>query len=136
MVKKLSDDLKLTNNHVFFAGLKEGEDLAKEVSSADLMVLFSRRENLPVVILESFASGVPVISTDVGGIKEHLDEQLGILVESENEDQFLNIINNTLDNLIKFDAQVIRQYAVDHFSYEVVGKTLLDIYTSINSKQD
>lgn len=134
-VKKLSDDLQLTDKYVFFEGLKEGEELTKEVCSADLMVLFSRQENLPVVMLESFASGVPVISTDVGGIKEHLDDKLGVLIESENEDQFLSTINNTLDNLIKFDTQEIRQYAVDHFSYEVVGNTLFEIYTSINFKQ-
>ncbi|MCP4550542.1 MAG: glycosyltransferase family 4 protein [Bacteroidetes bacterium] len=134
-VKELSNELKLTSKYVYFDGLKEGEELANEISSADLMVLFSRQENLPVVMLESFASGVPVISTDVGGINEHIDERLGILVESENEDQLLSVINNTLDNLIKFNTQEIRQYAVDHFSYEVVGKTLFEIYTAINSKQ-
>jgi glycosyltransferase involved in cell wall biosynthesis len=85
-----------------------------------------------VVILESFACGVPVISSQVGGIHEHLNEERGALVEAGNEDQFLKMLNHILDQLSRFNKQEIRQYAIDHFSQEVIGKQLFDIYSSIS----
>jgi len=130
-MKQISDEYKLTNNLVFFEGMLQGKKLADNISSADLMILFSHYENLPVVILESFACGVPVISSRVGGIHEHLNNKRGALVDAGNEDQFLKILNHTLDELAFFNKNEIRQYAIEHFSKKVIGKKLYDIYTSI-----
>ncbi len=130
-MKQISDEYELTNKFVFFNGLLEGKELVKAINTADLMILFSHYENLPVVILESFACGVPVISSRVGGIHEHLNKNRGALVEAGNEDQFLKILNHSLDQLARFDKKEIRQYAIDHFSQEVIGKQLFEIYSSI-----
>jgi len=132
-MKQISDDYKLTNKLVFFKGMFQGKKLADAISSSDLMILFSHYENLPVVILESFACGIPVISSRVGGIHEHLNNERGALVEAGNETQFLKILNHTLDKLASFDKNGIRQYAIDHFSTEVIGKKLYDIYASVNT---
>ncbi|WP_433240128.1 glycosyltransferase [Streptosporangium sp. CA-135522] len=40
------------------------------IAAADLLVLGSSHEGLPVVIMEAFAAGVPVVSTDVGGVSD------------------------------------------------------------------
>ncbi len=130
-MKQISNNYNLTNKQVFFNGLLEGKELVEAISTADLMILFSRYENLPVVILESFACGVPVVSSQVGGIHEHLNQKRGALVEAGNEDQFLKTLNHTLDQLSRFNKKEIRQYAVDHFSREVIGKQLFEIYSSI-----
>ncbi len=133
-MRQLSDAYGLTNKNVIFRGLMEGEELSECIRSADLMILFSHYENLPVVILESFASGIPVISSRVGGIHEHLNEDRGALVEPENEDQFLNTLNQTLDQLNKFNHAEIRDYAVEHFSQKVIGQHLYQVYSSIMKK--
>ena len=130
-IKSLSDDYRLNGKFVFFDGLLEGEELAKALRASDLMILFSHYENLPVVILESFACGVPVISSRVGGIHEHLNDERGALVEAGNEDQFLKTLMHELDQLNRFDKNKIRQYALDHFSKEVIGQQLYDIYAKI-----
>ena len=130
-MKKISDDFELTNKFVFFRGLLEGEELSQLIRSSDLMILFSHYENLPVVILESFACGIPVISSQVGGIHEHLNKDRGALVEPGNENQFLKTLNHTLDQLNRFDKNEIRQYATNHFSQEVIGQKLYQIYSSV-----
>ncbi len=133
-LKEYSNSLGLDEKLVIFAGLKENDELAGMMADADFQVLFSRFENLPVVILESYACGVPVLSTDVGGINEHLDNKLGILIPSENEDQLYEKLNYLLDHYKDFDKEHIRNYAINNFSREVIGKQLFEVYSEVMIK--
>lgn len=76
-----AEELKLKDTFVQFTGLKENQELVRLMQKAQFQLMFSRYENLPVVIPESFACGVPFISTNVGGIAEHIHPQLGILLD-------------------------------------------------------
>ncbi len=131
---QLADEMHLTDKIVKFAGLKEGQELVELLRQADLMIMFSYFENLPVVILESYACGVPVVSTRVGGIHEHLDERLGQLTTAGNEEEFIAALNDTLDNLDRYKSETIRRYAVEHFSNDVIGKSLFELYQSVARK--
>ncbi len=133
-LKAMSDNLDLTDKVVEFAGLKENEELADMLRNADLMIMFSNFENLPVVILESYASGVPVISTRVGGIHEHLNDELGKLTKPGDEAEFLAVLNETLDNLDQYQSKKIRLYAENHFSNDVIGKSLYEVYQKATAK--
>ncbi len=130
-LKKYAIELELDERTVLFSGLKENEELAQLMAGAGFQVMFSRFENLPVVILESYACGVPVLSTDVGGIKEHLNNDLGVLIPSEDEVLLLEKLNFMLDHFHEFDKKKIRQYAEEHFSNEVIGVQLAEIYAEI-----
>lgn len=130
-MKALADQYGLTGKAVEFTGLKENEALVSLLNQADLMIMFSNYENLPVVILESYACGVPVISTRVGGIHEHMNDELGKLVEMKNEQQFLNALEKFLDHPEIYQSEKIRKYAVDHFSNEVIGKSIYKVYSDI-----
>lgn len=58
-------------------------DRAALLNQTDMLVLPSYAENLPMVVLEAFAHGVPVISTPVGAIPEVvIPERNGLLVEA------------------------------------------------------
>lgn len=135
-LKALSDQLRLTGTFTEFTGLREGEELARLLAEADLMIMFSHYENLPVVILESFACGVPVISTDVGGIREHLHEDLGRLIPAGDEEELYRQISNFLDKPDQYDPVKLRQYAVDHFSNEVIGASIYDVYCQSLARKD
>ncbi|MFM7078402.1 MAG: glycosyltransferase, partial [Bacteroidota bacterium] len=63
----------LIGSKIGFTGLLEGPALLEQMQSADAMVMFSNYENLPCTIVESICCGVPVISSDVGGIREHVN---------------------------------------------------------------
>ncbi len=59
-------------------------DIERLLPGADLFVLSSRREGLPMVILEAFACGLPVVATRVGGIPEVVEHgRTGWLVAPE-----------------------------------------------------
>jgi glycosyltransferase involved in cell wall biosynthesis len=129
-------ELEIEDSFVRFSGLKENRELATMMAEADFQVMFSRFENLPVVILESYACGVPVLSTDVGGIKEHLNAKLGILIKSENENELLEKIIFMLDHYQEFDKSGIRKYAEENFSREVIGKQLAHVYRDVIDKNN
>ncbi len=130
-ITEYSNLLEIDSKFISFTGLKEGVNLVNAINKADFMLLFSNYENFPVVIPESFSCGIPVISTSVGGIPEHLSSDKGILIEPGNENQLFQTINKLLDNNSNYNSEKLRQYAIDHFSYKVVGKQFFDIYMKV-----
>jgi len=57
---------------VIFTGFRN--DLEKIYADLDISVISSLNEGLPFSVIESMAAGVPVVSTDVGGIRELIDD--------------------------------------------------------------
>jgi len=125
---RYASELGIKDTFVFFTGLRENQDLVELMQQADFQVMFSRYENLPVVIPESFACGLPFVSTNVGGIAEHIHEDSGLLLPSEDENALLDSLIFMLDHPEKFDKVQIRKYAIDHFSKEVIGNQLFTVY--------
>ena len=128
MLTNYSKTLDIPSDRINFLGLKENQELADIMKTSDFMIMFSRYENLPVVILESYACGVPVISTDVGGIREHMDDDLGILINSGDEKALEESISKILDKKVTYNKETLRKYAIQHFSEEVIGKQLFEAY--------
>ena len=126
--------LDIPEGQLVFSGLLEGNALAGEMATSDLLVIFSHYENLPVVINESFALGVPVVATAVGGIPELVDESNGFLIQAGNEPQLEKALNDFLDGKLRFDNESIRMKNRKRFSPEVLGKELCGIYQQILDK--
>lgn len=67
------------NGHVVFGGFRR--DLPRLYKAADVFLLCSRYESLPLSIREGMSASLPVISTEVGGVSEAVEDgQSGLLV--------------------------------------------------------
>ncbi len=66
---------------VHFTGARR--DVEQIMPSADVFVLPSISEGFPITLLEAFACGLPAVATDVGGVKELVTPDVGLLVEPE-----------------------------------------------------
>jgi glycosyltransferase involved in cell wall biosynthesis len=130
-LKNYANKLKIKDNFVFFTGLLEGSKLIESINNSDLMLMFSNYENMPVVINESFACGVPVISSNVGGISEYVNTETGELIERKDEKALLNSLVNFPNDNKKYDRENIREFAVKNFSKEAVSMKILNIYKSV-----
>ena len=119
---------------VIFHGKKTSAEVAEAYQNTDFFVLFSNFENLPCVIVEAFASGVPVLSTSVGGISEILSPERGILIPQGDEDALLNGMNQLLDHSSEYDRRAIRDYAIKTFAAQNIGQQVFEEYNKVLGK--
>lgn len=124
--KTLTDTLNLSDSVTFIPHIPH-KDVIKEMQNAHVFVLFSNYENLPCVILESFACGTPVISTDVGGIREFFPENFGYLIQKGNQNDFLEKLI-AIEKQYSFNGNDMHQYAVANFSVNKIAKMFSNLY--------
>ncbi|MHB1377558.1 MAG: glycosyltransferase [Candidatus Humimicrobiaceae bacterium] len=128
--------------NVIFHGRKTGNELLKFYKSADVFLMASDYEGLPLVLLEAMASGVPIIASNVRGIADLVGDR-GILVDPPTAENFAFEI----DKLIKSNSlrslliERGREYAKQFYwgkiakIYESRYKTILGINATEKPKQ-
>jgi colanic acid/amylovoran biosynthesis glycosyltransferase len=84
---------------VRLAGLLAEDATLAEIADADILVLPSFMEGLPVVLMEAMALGIPVVATRVAGIPELIvDEQSGLLFSPANWDELAEKLSRLCSN--------------------------------------
>ena len=126
----------LLNKNVFFKGAVSYADVAHEMQRSSALLLFSRFENLPCVVLEALCCGLPVISSNVGGVAEVVNEKNGVLVASEDVDQLANAMQSMIDNFQDYDKESIAELAFQAFNYDKVGSQYVAIYKTMISNNE
>ena len=107
------------------------EEIAEQIRQSDVLLLFSNYENSPCVISEALCVGLPVISTNVGGISEMLNINNGILIEPQNEKLLCEKMKYMIDNYDSYNINQIRKNAIQEYSYTSVGRRYFNIYNRI-----
>jgi L-malate glycosyltransferase len=103
-------------------------EMVNYLQQSDVFVLFSNYENLPCVILEAFACGIPVISSDVGGIHEYFPEDFGSLVPAKDEASLEKAILELYTSKPYASPKKMHTYAAEHFSPKAINRTFSKIY--------
>lgn len=89
---------QLRGENVLLVGRKSAPEVAAYMQAADVLCLPSFNEGVPNVILEAFASGLPVVASGVGGIPEVLREDfLGALSNPASLDSLVTALNTVLN---------------------------------------
>jgi glycosyltransferase involved in cell wall biosynthesis len=133
-LRQLAADLGLLQDGtVTFLGKLPTEAVAEEMRRAACFVLFSNYENLPCVLIEAQASGLPAVATHVGGVPELLppDGTRGFLVAPADEDALTQALISVLDHPQQFDAAALHRHAEQHFSQQAVGQQFASWYDVI-----
>ncbi|MCU0395405.1 MAG: glycosyltransferase [Chitinophagaceae bacterium] len=121
-------DHEAYRHRVLLPGLIPYSSVAEHMQESQLLVLFSRYENLPCVILEAFCSGLPVVSSRVGGIGEVVHRENGILVEPDDEDAFYLGIVQAMRNYGQFNQGQIAQTAARLYNFDTIGQAFMQAY--------
>ncbi|KAA8498997.1 Sulfoquinovosyl transferase SQD2 [Porphyridium purpureum] len=93
---------------VVFMGQMSGVELSQAFASADLFVMPSESETLGFVVMESMASGVPVVGARAGGVPDLISHgQNGLLFEPGNAQDAIACVRSLLENKEKRDVMAL-----------------------------
>jgi glycosyltransferase involved in cell wall biosynthesis len=113
--------------HVRFLGWRR--DLAAIYGATDVFLLTSRNEGTPVALIEAMASGVPGVSTDVGGVKDVIDSpEAGLLAPFDDANALAAHVNALIADPARRSAMgararagVITRYSIDRLVADVAA---------------
>ena len=112
---------------------------APVLETLDVLVLSSISEASPMAVLEGMAAGVPVVATDVGGVREMLladpREPAGIVVEPRNPKAIAAAVLELLRDPEKAArmGRSGRRLAEERFSLEICARRHLEVYEAVVS---
>jgi len=106
----LVEELEIQSSVVFLPFQKNPW---KYVAKSTVFVLSSLREGLPLVLIEAMACGVPVVATDVGGVKEVVkNQETGIIVPPQNVLALAEAIKTLL-----LSEETRKRFIINSYSY-------------------
>lgn len=96
---------------------------------SDVYVQSSHREALPMSILEAMAAGLPIISTDVGGIRDVVKGN-GILVEEANDDALYYAMKKIYDSSEKVISEIQKESFLlsESYSSKKMAVSYMNLY--------
>ncbi len=126
--EELAARLGLAERAVTFHGIRPKAEVGERMRGADLLVLSSRFENNPCVLLEALCCGLPVVATRVGGVPEIVDAAAGEIAEPGDVEAFAAALGRALDRLPCFDREQIARTAAGRYGHDAVGAALAEVY--------
>ncbi|MFH1905330.1 MAG: glycosyltransferase family 4 protein [bacterium] len=127
-LKSIVQKMELSN-YVIFAGKRE--NIPQILSGIDIFVLSSSVEGSPAVIKEALIMEKPVISTNVGGIPEIIQNGItGILVPPHNPEALADGILDAINNMNKAleMAKKGKQVIINEFSETRLAQLTAEVY--------
>lgn len=106
-------------------------DISTFNQGMDIVCLTSKNEGTPVSIIEAQASGLPVVSTDVGGVRDILaDGQAGFVIKRENIETYIDKLRLLIEDpsLRNKFANFGKQSVMEEFSYHRLVKDMSSYY--------
>jgi len=131
-VRDIAKELRVFD-HIQFPGGIAKSDVPLWLNKGDIFINTTNVDNTPVSIIEAMACGLPIVSTNVGGIPYLLkDEQDALLVPPDDAEAMANAIRRILTEpeLAKYLSDNGRQKA-EQFDWSVVLPKWQDIFRNI-----
>ena len=114
---------------VYFTSWIKEMDLA--YAAMDIVALSSKNEGTPVSLLEAQASGKFVVSTNVGGVKDIVHPNAGIIVQDFNVKSFANALLKSIESFEKVNS-IIENYVspkiIEQYSYTRLIENMDNLY--------
>lgn len=130
VLESLVDQLDL-NQYINLPGIQQAQSF---LESIDLFVMSSKREGVPVSLLEAMAHGLPIASTNVGGIPEVVaDGKEALLCDSGDPEILAEIIKRIIDDQslrVKL-GNAARKKVVENYSEGSVANQWETLYSDL-----
>lgn len=131
-LKALAEKLGVARRVHFLGGVPH-RDLPIYYSAADALVLASSREGMPNVVLESLASGTPVVASDIPGMAELIGPpESGRLMAARTPEALAEAVRNLMAD--PPDRAAVRAYG-ETFSWDATTAGQIDLFQEILARR-
>jgi glycosyltransferase involved in cell wall biosynthesis len=130
-LRELAASLELQN--VRFHGRADGDELRNLYRNADIFVLPSEREGMPLVLLEALAMGLPVVATDIPGSRDVIVDGInGVLVPPDDATALRKALLSVATDLDGYRrmSEASRRLATQ-YSWAEAGATFERLYAEV-----
>ncbi|MBR6956430.1 MAG: glycosyltransferase [Firmicutes bacterium] len=132
-LRSLSEELGL--ERLRFLGNVDQTTLNRLYNISDLDLVPSRKEAFGLVAIEAMACGIPVIASDVGGLPDFVNSEVGALVKSEDPEALAEAILSMLSRLEGPGTaewkDSISSYAEDNYAQDTIIRDLEELYAGL-----
>jgi glycosyltransferase involved in cell wall biosynthesis len=121
---------------IIFTGYYPDKKLPKLYQAADVFAFSTFYEHHPFAVLEALSTGLPVVTTSVGGIPETIESgKNGFLVEPFNPKRFADRILYLLEHPAEAEqmGRLARKTILEQFDWRIVVKDVLKVYDEVLS---
>lgn len=106
-------------------------DVVQTLESADIFMLTSTSEASPFVVWEAASCGLPILSTDVGDVKDFIESyDAGLLIDSNDTEYNLKQLHELVMNYESFRKGTLLM-AVKEFSLDVIAEKYHEAYQKV-----
>lgn len=127
-LEELAAEKNILNINVFFHGLIPHDALNNYFCKANFFILNSNYETFSVATAEAIAHGIPVVVTKCGGPEEFVTEEVGILIERQNEESLMRGLEYMINNWQNYNPYRLYNYAKHKFAIQNVTYEFSKIY--------
>jgi glycosyltransferase involved in cell wall biosynthesis len=113
--------------NVYFLGVQSSDEI---FSLADVVLLTSDSEGMPLTLIEGQMAGVPAIATDVGSVSEIVENEVTGLLTSTRIEEIISSLGQLLgDSMLRsIMAKNAKERALDRFSIEKMVESHIQVY--------
>jgi glycosyltransferase involved in cell wall biosynthesis len=133
----------ITQHHlkqqIKFHGWVKQNDTLKLIEAADILVLASKQESLPMVIAESMAAGKAIVASNIGGVSEMVQQNVnGFLFEPNQINELSNCLEQLYNNnnTIQEFSVASNKIASTMFHCNEVAKQTISFYQKVLSNNN
>lgn len=135
ILESMVEDYGLSDNVTFYGGVPN-VDVYKYLAKNNIYILMSKNEGLPISILEAMRVGLPIISTNVAGIPECIDNGYnGFLLEPDDKKQ----LSSLLERLPEYDWEKMGENSKEkfhrEFTFERMKREFCDMYDKLTGNK-
>ena len=110
------------SKRIKFSGALKPEDVKEEMNNSDILIMNSILEGKPMTIIEAMSFGLPIITTDVGGISELVDFGINAIKTNGCKDEIVKAINIILSSYDSFSNSSLEKSK--KFDYKTVNSQI------------
>lgn len=120
---------------IHFLGYRTDVDAI--LRQSDCLLLASTSESFPLVLLEAAKAKIPVLTTDVGGVKELIiEDQMGAVVPVNGINEMVTEIERFIElkrtGELQFGGNALFHFASENYSVQQLARATWDTYTKYN----